>query len=175
VTLRQSILPLVTLLLLAAPPPGRADDSPTAPSAPPPSPSLSLHLGAAEIFDSDTHFAGWLDYETALRVGPFVPLLRLGAAARGETYAAFGAALPLPLGAGFQFRPSFAAGLYEKGARRGVALGFPIEFQSILALSWQSASRWRIDLSLSHVSNAHLAHRNIGTELLALGLAIPLP
>ena len=172
-TLRQSILPLAALLLLAAPPPGRAeDDSPSAP----PSPALSLHLGAAEIFDSDTHFAGWLDYETALRVGPFVPLLRLGAAARGETYAAFGAALPLPLGAGFQFRPSFAAGFYEKGARRGVALGFPIEFHTTLALSWSPApSAWRLDLSLSHVSNAHLAHRNIGTELLTLGLSLPLP
>ncbi len=145
-----------------------------APSSPSP-PALTLHLGAIEIYDSDTHFAGWLDWESSRRVGPLVPLVRLGAAARGETYAAFGAALPLPLLAGFSFRPSFAAGLYEKGTNRGVALGFPIEFHTTLALSWSPAPSWRLDLSLSHVSNAHLAHRNIGTELLTLGLSVPLP
>lgn len=171
---RNSTLPLAAAaaaaLLLAAWP-VRADEPPP----PPPRPALALHLGAAEIYDADTHFAGWLDWESSRRVGPLVPLVRLGAAARGETYAAFGAALPLPLCAGFSFRPSFTAGFYAKGGRRGVNLGFPIEFQTTLALSWSPApSSWRVDLSLAHVSNARLAHRNIGTELLALGFSFPL-
>ena len=157
--------------LLAAPL-SRADDE----TVPPPlAPALAFHLGAAEIFDSDTHFAGWLDYEASRRYGPFVPLLRIGAAARGETYAAFGAALPVPLFAGFSFRPSFTAGFYEQGGRRGVNLGFPIEFQTTLALAWSPAPSWRVDLSLAHVSNSRLARRNIGTELIALGLSVPLP
>jgi hypothetical protein len=173
---RTSILPLAAAgaaaLLLAARP-LRADEPPP---PPPPSPALTLHLGAAQIYDSDTHFAGWLDYEFARRIGPFVPLLRLGGAARGEIYAAFGAALPLPLFAGFSFRPSFTAGFYDQGGRRGVDLGFPIEFHTALALSWSPApSSWRVDLSLSHVSNSRLSHRNHGTELLALGLSFPLP
>lgn len=157
-------------LLLAAPL-SRADGEP----APPLTPALAFHLGAAEIFDSDTHFAGWLDLEGTRRYGPFVPLLRIGAAARGETYAAFGTALPVPLFAGFSFRPSITAGVYDQGEHRGVNLGFPIEFQTTLALSWSPASSWRIDLALSHVSNSHLAHRNVGTELLTLGLSVPLP
>lgn len=170
---RPTLLPLAAILLLAAPPPGRADDAPIAPPAP--ARALTLHLGATEIFDPDTHFAGWLDYESSARIGPFVPLLRIGAAAHGETYVGAGAALPLPLGAGFSFRPSFTAGFYDRGRADGVNLGFPVEFQTVLALGWQSASRWRIDLALSHVSNSRLAHRNIGTELCAIGLSVPLP
>jgi lipid A 3-O-deacylase len=68
--------------------------------------------------------------------------------------------------------PSFSPGFYWKG--RGKDLGYPIEFRSALEISFEMKNKMRIGVQISHISNAHLSHRNPGFNALILTLAIPL-
>lgn len=165
-TFRFAIL-LVALLL--SPTPALADD-PASPRR-----TLSLQIGTAQVCDSSLLPLLWLDWESPLRWHGFAPLIRFGVAEHGATYAALGAAFPISLGPHFSLRPSWTAGHYDKGGQNGLELGFPVEFQTSLAFCWHPSSACRLDLTIAHVSNAHLSHRNRGTEIVALGFAFPIP
>lgn len=160
-------IPLAVCLL--APAVVRAGDPP------PPRRTLSIQAGTAQVCDSSLIPLLWVDYESPLRWRGFAPLIRFGAAEHGATYAAFGAAWPIPIGRRFSLRPSFVLGHYDKGGCGGLELGFPIEFQTSLAFSCHPSPACRLDLTLSHISNSRLSRRNTGTEIVALGLAFPLP
>ena len=68
--------------------------------------------------------------------------------------------------------PSFAAGLYEDGD--GKDLGHTVEFRSAIDLAYRFDNRSRLGLSFYHLSNAHLADSNQGTEVLSLIYSVPL-
>jgi hypothetical protein len=68
--------------------------------------------------------------------------------------------------------PSFSPGLYWKG--KGRDLGYPIEFRSALEVSYELKNKVRIGVEISHLSNAHLSHRNPGFNALTVCLTFPL-
>lgn len=68
--------------------------------------------------------------------------------------------------------PSFAPGLYWRG--NGRDLGYPIEFQSAVEISYEFKNKARIGIHVSHLSNAHLSHHNPGFNAFMLWMAVPL-
>lgn len=68
--------------------------------------------------------------------------------------------------------PSFCPGFYWKG--NGRDLGCPLEFRSAFEISYELQNKIRIGAQVSHVSNAHLSHRNPGFNCLTLNIAFPL-
>lgn len=68
--------------------------------------------------------------------------------------------------------PSFAPGLYARGD--GKDLGHVVEFRSQVEVAYRFRNRWRLGLSVSHISNASLGGHNPGTESLMLNCEIPL-
>lgn len=68
--------------------------------------------------------------------------------------------------------PSFSPGIYWRG--EGRKLGCPLEFLSTLEISYEIGNRARIGFQCSHVSNAHLSHRNPGFNAFTLCISIPL-
>lgn len=71
----------------------------------------------------------------------------------------------------FLFTPSFGAGYYDDG--NGKKLGSNIQFRTTLEISYQIENRNRIGLSLSHISNANIADKNPGVEILSLTYQVP--
>ena len=87
--------------------------------------------------------------------------------------AAYGGILmDLYFGRRFVLTPSFAPALYRKG--HSVDLGYALEFRSAIELSYRFDDRTRLGISLYHMSNAHLANRNPGTEVIGIVYSIPL-
>ncbi|NKB19827.1 MAG: hypothetical protein GKS01_04700 [Alphaproteobacteria bacterium] len=68
--------------------------------------------------------------------------------------------------------PSFAVGAYDDS--KGKDLGHTIEFRSGVELAWRFDNQMRLGLTLYHLSNAGIGDRNPGTEVLSLGLSVPL-
>jgi lipid A 3-O-deacylase len=91
---------------------------------------------------------------------------------KGRRYSFAGFLVELHLSRRFILMPSFAPGFYQSGLEPD--LGFPLEFRSQLELSFQFENEVRLGFSLSHLSNAHLGHRNPGVEVIALTYALPL-
>lgn len=85
---------------------------------------------------------------------------------QGSLYFCFGAAYEIFLGSHLVLTPSFAPGLYLKN--KGKELGFPLEFRSSIALSYQRDNCDRIGLQFYHISNASLGFKNPGEESLIL-------
>ena len=70
----------------------------------------------------------------------------------------------------FIITPSFGAGIYDDGD--GKKLGNSIEFRSTLEVSYQLENKNRIGLSFGHISNANIAERNPGVEVISLSYQI---
>ncbi|HYG64707.1 MAG TPA: acyloxyacyl hydrolase, partial [Thermoanaerobaculia bacterium] len=92
------------------------------------------------------------------------PILGTIATTRGAIYAYAGLRLDLPLGRRFHFSPSFSGGLYHQG--EGQDLGGPVEFRSVVELSYALNERTRVGVSLDHLSNGGLFSSNPGSESL---------
>ena len=69
------------------------------------------------------------------------------------------------------FTPSFGAGFYEDGS--GKKLGNDIQFRTSLELSYQLKNENRIGISFSHISNANLADKNPGVEIVSISYHVP--
>jgi hypothetical protein len=100
---------------------------------------------------------------------PITPLAGAMGTARGALYVYGGFGLDLPLGPGWDLRPSWAAGLFYQDGDRD--LGGPLEFRSALELSRRISSRLRLGFTFYHLSNGGLFQRNPGSESLVLTLA----
>jgi lipid A 3-O-deacylase len=68
--------------------------------------------------------------------------------------------------------PSIAVGAYRDG--QGKDLGSVVEFRSALELAWRFDNDTRLGLMFYHLSNASISSNNPGTEVLSLGLSVPL-
>ena len=71
----------------------------------------------------------------------------------------------------FYFTPSFGAGIYNDGS--GKKLGNDLQFRTSLEVSYQLKNKNRIGISFSHISNANLADKNPGVEILSFSYHIP--
>ena len=71
----------------------------------------------------------------------------------------------------YYFTPSFGAGFYDDGS--GKNLGNDIQFRTSLELSYELKNKNRIGISFSHISNANLADKNPGVEILSFSYHVP--
>ena len=71
----------------------------------------------------------------------------------------------------FFFTPSFGAGIYNDGS--GKKLGNELQFRTSLEVSYELENKNRIGISFSHISNANLADKNPGVEILSISYHIP--
>ena len=69
------------------------------------------------------------------------------------------------------FTPSFGAGIYNDGS--GKKLGNDLQFRTSLEVSYELKNKNRIGFSFSHISNANLANKNPGVEILSISYHIP--
>ena len=69
------------------------------------------------------------------------------------------------------FTPSFGAGVYNDGS--GKKLGNDLQFRTSLEVSYELKNKNRIGISFSHISNANLANKNPGVEILSISYHIP--
>jgi lipid A 3-O-deacylase len=133
----------------------------------------ALRVGFA-YFDVDgAHEAGAIELV-------FVPRSRLfwrvhpqmgGVASSGGTaYVHGGLVLPLALPGGITASPSLGAGFYRRG--EGPDLGSALEFRSGVQLDFPAAGNDRIAVYVYHLSNASLADRNPGTEVVGVGYVL---
>ena len=71
----------------------------------------------------------------------------------------------------FFFTPSFGAGIYDDGS--GKKLGNDLQFRTSLEFSYELKNKNRIGISFSHISNANLADKNPGVEILSFSYHLP--
>ena len=71
----------------------------------------------------------------------------------------------------FYFTPSFGAGIYNDGS--GKKLGNDLQFRTSFEVSYELKNKNRIGISFSHISNANLADKNPGVEILSFSYHIP--
>ncbi len=69
------------------------------------------------------------------------------------------------------FTPSFGAGIYDDGS--GKKLGNDLQFRTSFEISYELKNKNKIGISLSHISNANLADKNPGVEILSLSYHVP--
>ena len=69
------------------------------------------------------------------------------------------------------FTPSFGAGFYDDGD--GKKLGNNIQFRTTFEVSYQLKNKNRIGLSFGHISNADIADKNPGVEILSFSYQVP--
>jgi hypothetical protein len=104
------------------------------------------------------------------RTGPLLTAygveLRLGAAGEIDTdadvWGGAGLVVTIPFLDAFRFEASFMPGLYADGS--GKDLGGPVQFRSLIGLSYAIAPGYRIGFALNHKSNANLYDDNPGED-----------
>jgi len=69
------------------------------------------------------------------------------------------------------FTPSFGLGYYDPGD--GKNLGNNLEFRTTLEFSYQLVNKNRIGFSFGHISNANIADKNPGVEILSFSYQVP--
>ena len=69
------------------------------------------------------------------------------------------------------FTPSFGVGFYDDGD--GKKLGNNIEFRTTFEVSYQLENNNRIGFSFGHISNADIADKNPGVEILSFSYQVP--
>jgi hypothetical protein len=95
------------------------------------------------------------------------PNVGLLASADGGAFLYSGFVIEVPLPAGFQLNPGFAPGVVLAGTGY---LGSPVEFRSSIEVAFSAAEALRLGIGFSHISNAGLAKRNPGVEVLMFSI-----
>jgi lipid A 3-O-deacylase len=133
---------------------------------------LSLGVGYYDIFDDEDAVdvrAEWRSgSDLFLGVKPFVGL---EATTDAALYGLAGVYRDFPVAPNWYVTPSIGAGLYHDGD--GKDLGDVVEFRSQIEVAYEFASRNRVALGLSHISNAGMDDNNPGVEVLNLYYHMP--
>jgi hypothetical protein len=136
--------------------------------------SLSIATGQYGMRRDTPHAVGIeLQLRAPFRWNLIRPLAGLLTSANGGAYLYSGFAIEVPLPAGFELNPGFAPGVVL--ARGGRDLGSPVEFRSSIEVAFSPARSVRLGVAFSHISNARLAKRNPGVELLMFSIAFAFP
>ena len=132
---------------------------------------LAFSLGAFDVNDDETAGEARLEYRSDIKLWFIKPFSGMMVNSDAGVYGYGGILTDLFFGRRWVLTPSFAAGLYTDGS--GKDLGSAVEFRSQLEFGYRFASRARIAMSLSHMSNAILDDVNPGTEELVITYAVP--
>ncbi len=134
-----------------------------------------LSVGAG-TFDTlrpkERMFQAQIEYKWSASWHGVQPFVGLMVTQKGSTYICGGALYDIYIAPKLILTPSFAPGIYIKAA--GKELGFPLEFRSSMALSYQFDNCHRLGAQFYHISNASLGFKNPGEESLVLFWAFPL-
>lgn len=155
------VFTIVVIALLAWSPPAAADDPDF----------LTLGLGYFDYDDDDDAAEFRLEYRSdwdRWYVRPFSGLL---VTTDSALYGYAGILLDVFWGRRIVTTPSFAVGYYSDG--NGKDLGSSIEFQSRLEIAYRFASRSRLGLAISHISNAGIDNTNPGANSISAYYSIP--
>jgi len=134
---------------------------------------LSFALGYYDIND-DKEAA---DFRLEYRFGrplilDFKPWLGAEITTDGALYGAGGILYDWEFMENFYLVPSLGVGFYSDGG--GKDLGHTIEFRTQIEFQYELEDNSRFSISYSHTSNASLADRNPGAEVLSVYYSIPL-
>jgi hypothetical protein len=155
----------VVALLLLGPAQADADSVPA---------SLSIATGQYGMRNDTPHAVGIeLQLRAPFRWNLVRPLAGILTSANGGAYLYSGFAIEVPLPAGFELDPGLAAGVVLAQGRGD--LGSPVEFRSSIELAFSPVKSVQLGVTFSHISNAKLARRNPGVELLMFSVAFPFP
>ena len=133
---------------------------------------LTLGGGFYDINDNKGAAELRLEWKGSKLFWGIKPIVGAMATSDGAVYGYGGIGWDLYFGRRIVATPSFAAGAYHDGL--GKDLGSTIEFRSALELAWRFDNDTRLGLMIYHLSNASISDNNPGTEVLSLGLSVPL-
>jgi hypothetical protein len=126
--------------------------------------------GVAGVVDHDKTIFGMVEFQPALRVGPFGTWIALHASDQ-DYYMGAGLLYNWYVTDHLFITPSLGAGVYAE--HNGTDLGYPIEFRSGIECGYDFEEAGRVSIGIWHLSNAGLGADNPGTELVALRYAMP--
>ncbi len=133
---------------------------------------LTLASGFYDINDNREAVELRIEWKGRKQIWAIKPLLGVMATTDGGVYGYGGIGWDLYFGKRVVVTPSFAVGAYRDG--NGKDLGSAIEFRSALELAYRFDNDMRLGLMFYHLSNAGIDDNNPGTEVLSLGLSVPL-
>lgn len=126
--------------------------------------ALALHVGAFDVFDSDTAAEFGIEYRFA-PVASFydiIPVVGVTANSDGGYWGHAGIRYDFDLGQNWALTPHFAVSLYEDGG--GKDLGHPIEFRTGVELAYKLGPASHLGIGFYHLSNCRLSSTNPGQE-----------
>jgi len=130
-------------------------------------PEVAVSTGVFEIFQSDTHSTEFgAEYRFAPRQWDLVPAVGINANSDGGYWAHAGVRYDFALSENWLLTPQLALVGYEDGG--GIDLGSGFLFRSGLELGYRLSPSSKLSVTLYHMSNAHLAKNNPGSESLII-------
>lgn len=132
---------------------------------------VSLGIGVFNIVRKERTVQYQIEYKWDKCYWYIQPFVSIFVTNHRSTYFCAGACADIFIYKNLVLTPSFAPGIYVRG--KGKDLGFPLEFRSCLALSYQFKNCTRFGAQFYHISNASLGHRNPGEESLVFFFSFP--
>jgi len=127
--------------------------------------------GVAGVVDHEKTAFGTVEFQPALRVGPFGTWIAVQAGDQ-DYYMGTGVLLNWYVTEHVFITPSFGVCLYAE--HNGTDLGYPVEFRSGIECGYDFKGAGRVSIGGWHLSNAGLGSDNPGTELVAIRYALPI-
>ncbi len=163
-TIRQ--LFLGSVLVIAFGGPLRAATVPSMPGG-----ELVAASGVFDVLNGDRQWLASVEYRLAPHICGLRPWLGV-AASEGTTWFASAGLLYTVQTDGWRCSFGFAPSYYTTAV--GKQLGQDLEFYSYGEVGYLCHDGEAINVRFGHISNAHLADKNPGAEILELGFSIPL-
>jgi lipid A 3-O-deacylase len=131
---------------------------------------LDLGFGLANVNrPSRLRGAGKIELRVGKKIAFVGPAVGLFTTHEGFSYGYAGIYADLRYGR-FILTPLVAAGVCHEGD--GIDLGGPFEFRESLEIAYRLDERWRVGLSLAHISNGQIYEHNPGQNDLLLTVAV---
>lgn len=131
--------------------------------------TLTVGLGAFDVFDDETSAAGVVEYRFGRKVFFLGLSLGLMANADGGLFGHVGLYGDLSYGR-FYFTPQLAMGGYREGG--SVDLGGVFQFRQSVDLAYRLDNGHRVGLKFAHISNADVHQSNPGEEEIFLTYSV---
>lgn len=164
-TIRQLLLGSVLAMAFGAP--LRAATGPAMPGG-----ELVAASGVFDVLNGDRQWLASIEYRLAPQQWGLRPWLGV-AASEGTTWFASAGLLYTVQADGWRCSLGFAPSYYTTAV--GKQLGQDLEFYTYAEVGYLFPDGQAINVRFGHISNAHLADKNPGAEILELGFSIPLP
>jgi hypothetical protein len=135
---------------------------------------VTLSVGYFDVLhDEDSAVAGGVEWMSSSRLLWILqPMVGATATTDGAFYGYAGFGTDIFFGNRWVLTSSIAVGAFEEGS--GIDLGHTVEFRSAITFAYRFDNRSRLGLRFYHMSNAGIAERNPGVEVLDFTYSIPL-